>query len=173
MIAQAVAIGYPERARTLTSVMSTTGNRRLGLPKWSAFGAILGRPGRTREEFIDRAVKTFKVIGSPAYEMDEPRFRELIGAAYDRGHNPAGVARQLHAITASADRTRRLRQLDVPALVVHGTADPLVRPAAGKATARAIPGARLELIEGMGHDFPPPLYERFVDLIDANARRAA
>jgi pimeloyl-ACP methyl ester carboxylesterase len=173
MIAQAVAIGYPERARTLTSVMSTTGNRRLGLPKWSAFGAILGRPGRTREEFIDRAVKTFKVIGSPAYEMDEPRFRELIGAAYDRGHNPAGVARQLHAITASADRTRRLRQLDLPALVVHGTADPLVRPAAGKATARAIPGARLELIEGMGHDFPPPLYERFVDLIDANARRAA
>jgi pimeloyl-ACP methyl ester carboxylesterase len=173
MIAQTVAIEHPQRVRTLTSVMSTTGNRRLGLPKWSAFGAILGRPGRTRDEFIDRAVKTFKVIGSPAYEMDEPRFRELIGLAYDRGHSPGGVARQLHAITTSGDRTKRLRRLNVPALVIHGSSDPLVRLAAGKATARAIPGARLEIIEGMGHDFPRPLYERFADLIDTNARRAS
>jgi pimeloyl-ACP methyl ester carboxylesterase len=153
--------------------MSTTGNRRLGLPKWSAFGAILGRPGRTREEFIERAVKTFKVIGSPGYPMDEPRFRELVSAAYDRGHNSAGVARQLHAITTSGDRTKRLRRLDLPTLVIHGTADPLVRTAAGKATARAIEGARLELIEGMGHDFPPALHQRFADSIDANARRAS
>jgi pimeloyl-ACP methyl ester carboxylesterase len=173
MIAQTAAIEHPGRVRTLTSVMSTTGNRRLGLPKWSAFGAILGRPGRTREEFIERAIKTFKVIGSPGYPMDEPRFRELVSAAYDRGHNPGGVARQLHAITTSGDRTKRLRRLDLPTLVIHGTADPLVRTAAGKATARAIPGARLELIEGMGHDFPPALYERFADSIDANARRAA
>jgi pimeloyl-ACP methyl ester carboxylesterase len=153
--------------------MSTTGNRRLGLPKWSAFGAILGRPGRTREEFIDRAVATFKVIGSPDYPMDEARFRELVGAAYDRGHNPAGVARQLHAITTSGDRTKALRRLDLPTLVLHGTADPLVRTAAGKATARAIPGARLELIEGMGHDFPQALYARFADAIADNASRAS
>jgi pimeloyl-ACP methyl ester carboxylesterase len=172
MIAQTIAIEYPDRARSLTSVMSTTGNRRLGLPKWSAFGAILGRPGRTREEFIDRAMKTFKVIGSPDYPMDEERFRELVGAAYDRGHHPAGVARQMHAITRSGDRTKAHRRLDLPTLVLHGTADPLVRPAAGKATARAIPGARLELVEGMGHDFPQPLYERFATAIDANARRA-
>jgi pimeloyl-ACP methyl ester carboxylesterase len=172
MIAQTVAIEHPERVRTLTSIMSTTGNRRLGLPKWSAFGAILGRPGRTRDEFIDRAIKTFKVIGSPSCEMDEPRFRELIGAAYDRGHNPAGVARQLHAITTSGDRTKSLRRLEVPTLVIHGTDDPLVRPTAGKATARAIPAARLELIDGMGHDLPQPLYGHFANLIDTNARRA-
>jgi pimeloyl-ACP methyl ester carboxylesterase len=173
MIAQTVAIEYPQRTRSLTSVMSTTGNRRLGLPKWRAFGALLARPGRNRAEFIDRAVKTFKVIGSPAYPMDEPRFRELVGVAYDRGHHPAGVARQLHAITASGDRTKALRKLDMPALVLHGTADPLVRPTAGRATARAIPGARLELVEGMGHDLPPDLHERFVEAIDANARRAS
>jgi pimeloyl-ACP methyl ester carboxylesterase len=172
MIAQTVAIEHPQRARTLTSVMSTTGNRRLGLPKWSAFGALLAKPGRTREEFIDRAVKTFKVIGSPAYPMDEPRFRELVAAAYERGHNPAGVARQLHAITTSGDRTKRLRRLALPALVLHGNADPLVRPAAGKATAKAIPDARLELVDGMGHDFPAALHERFAESIDANARRA-
>jgi pimeloyl-ACP methyl ester carboxylesterase len=173
MIAQTVAIEHPSRARSLTSVMSTTGNRRLGLPKWNAFGAILSRSGRTRDEFIDRAVKTFKVIGSPDYPMDEARFRELVGAAFDRGHNPAGVARQLHAITTSGDRTKALRRLDLPALVLHGTADPLVRTAAGKATARAIPGARLELIEGMGHDFPRALYARFADAIADNASRAS
>ncbi len=173
MIAQTVAIEHPDRARTLTSVMSTTGNRRLGLPKWSAFGALLAKPGRTRDEFIDRAVKTFKVIGSPDYPMDEPRFRDLVGTAYDRGHHPAGVARQLHAITTSGDRTKRLRRLDLPTLVLHGDADPLVRPAAGKATAKAIPGARLELIEGMGHDFPAALHQRFAEAIDANARQAS
>lgn len=172
MIAQMVAIEHPPRARTLTSIMSTTGSRWLGLPKWSAFGALLAKPGRTREEFIDRAVKTFRVIGSPEYPMDEERFRALVGAAYDRGHNPAGVARQLHAITTSGSRTRRLHRLELPALVLHGSADPLVRPAAGKATARAIPGAELRMIDGMGHDFPAALYERFVDEIDANARRA-
>jgi pimeloyl-ACP methyl ester carboxylesterase len=172
MIAQTVAIEHPARTRSLTSVMSTTGNRRLGLPRWRAFGALLSKPGRNRDEFIERAVKTFKVIGSPGYPMDEPRFRELVAAAYDRGHHPAGVARQLHAITTSGDRTRSLRRLDVPTLVLHGTGDPLVRPAAGKATARAIPGAELRMIDGMGHDFPPALHERFADEIDANARRA-
>ena len=172
MIAQMVAIEHPQRARTLTSVMSTTGNRRLGLPKWSAFGALLAKPGRTREEFIDRAVKTFKVIGSPAYPMDEPRFRELVGAAYDRGNHPAGVARQLHAITTSGDRTKRLRRLDAADPGAPWWPDPLVRPAAGKATASAIPNARLELVDGMGHDFPTALHERFVESIDANARRA-
>ena len=86
--------------------------------------------------------------------MDEPRFRDLVGTAYDRGHHPAGVARQLHAITTSGDRTKALRRLDLPALVIHGSADPLVRPAAGRATARAIPGASFAMIEGMGHDFP-------------------
>ena len=87
--------------------------------------------------------------------MNEERFRELVGRAYDRNFHPPGVARQLHAINCSGNRTRRLRTLDLPALVIHGTADPLVRPVGGRETARAIPGARLRMIEGMGHDLPP------------------
>jgi pimeloyl-ACP methyl ester carboxylesterase len=101
------------------------------------------------------------------------RFRELVGRAYDRSFHPPGVARQLHAINCSGNRTRRLAGLDLPALVIHGTADPLVRPIGGRETARAIPGARLRMIEGMGHDLPPELHDRFVDEIDSNARRAA
>lgn len=172
MIAQKVAIDHPRRMLSLTSIMSSTGNRLLGLPRWRALGALLSRPGRNRDEFVERAVKTFKVIGSPGYPMDEERFRELVGAAYARGHHPAGVARQLHAITCTGDRTKALRGLELPTLVVHGSADPLVRVAAGRATAKAIPGARFSLIEGMGHDFPPALHERVAEEIDANARRA-
>jgi pimeloyl-ACP methyl ester carboxylesterase len=133
----------------------------------------MAKPPRDREGYVEQAVKTFKVIGSPAYPMDEQRFRQLVGRAYDRSFNPPGVARQLHAINCSGNRTKRLRQLDLPALVVHGTADPLVRPVGGRETARAIPGARLRMIEGMGHDLPPELHERFADEIDSNARRAA
>ena len=173
MIAQTTAIEHPERVLSLCSIMSTTGNRRLGLPRLRAFGSLMAKPPRSREGYIEQAVETFKVIGSPAYPMNEPRFRELVGHAYDRSFHPAGVARQLHAITSSGDRTPQLRKLELPTVVIHGTRDPLVRPAAGRATARAIPGARLRMIEGMGHDLPPELHARFVDEIDANARRAA
>jgi pimeloyl-ACP methyl ester carboxylesterase len=173
MIAQTIAIEHPQRALSLCSIMSTTGNRRLGLPRLRAFGALIAKPPGNRAGYIEQAVKTFRVIGSPAYPMDEPRFRELVGAAYDRSFHPPGVARQLHAINASGDRTRRLRGLDLPALVIHGDRDPLVRSVAGRATARAIPGARLRMIEGMGHDFPAALHERFVEEIDLNAWRSA
>jgi pimeloyl-ACP methyl ester carboxylesterase len=132
---------------------------------------MMAKPPSSREGYIDQAVTTFKAIGSPAYPMDEPHFRELVGLAYDRSFHPAGVARQLHAINCSGNRTARLRQLDLPALVVHGTADPLVRPESGRATAASIRGAKLWLIEGMGHDLPPPLHADFAREIDANARR--
>jgi pimeloyl-ACP methyl ester carboxylesterase len=173
MIAQQVAIDHPSRTLSLCSIMSTTGNRRLRLPRWRAFGAMLAKPARSREGYVEQAVKTFKVIGSPGYPMDEPRFRELVGRAYDRSFHPPGVARQLHAINCSGDRSKALRRLDLPAVVIHGASDPLVRPIGGRATARAIPGARLRMIEGMGHDFPRQLHQRFVDEIDSNARRAA
>ena len=165
MIAQAVAIGHPERVLSLTSIMSSTGNRRLGRPAWRAFGTLLAKPPRDRDGYVEQAVKTFKVIGSPGYPMDEERFRALVGATYDRGYYPPGVARQLHAITVSGNRTRRLRELQVPALVIHGDSDLLVRPAAGRATARAIPGARLLMIEGMGHDLPPALWPQLTGAI--------
>jgi pimeloyl-ACP methyl ester carboxylesterase len=153
--------------------MSSTGNRRYRFPRWRTFALLLAKPPSSREGYVEQAVKTFTTIGSPAYPMDEPRFRELIGRAYDRCFHPPGVARQLHAINCSGNRTVRLRGLDLPALVIHGTADPLVRPVGGRETARAIPGARLRMIEGMGHDLPDELHETFAAEIDANAQRAA
>lgn len=172
MIAQAVAIEHPRRVRSLVSIMSTTGSRRTGLPTVKAFGALMAKAPRSREEAVARAVRTFRVIGSPGFPFEEERVRDIAGRSYDRGHHPPGVARQLHAITASGDRTRALRGVEAPTLVIHGSADPLVRPAGGRATARAVPGARLRMFEGMGHDLPEPLWTEFADEIAANAERA-
>jgi pimeloyl-ACP methyl ester carboxylesterase len=172
MIVQTAAIEQPERVRSLTSIMSTTGSRRVGHPSYRTFGLLLGKPPREREAAIERVIKTFKTIGSPGYPFDEERVRELAGRSFDRGHNPAGIARQLHAITASGDRTSKLRKVELPALVIHGKNDVLVNPSGGRATAKAIPGARLRLIEGMGHDLPRELWPVFVEEIAANAARA-
>jgi len=172
MIVQQCAIEDSRRVRSLTSIMSTTGSRRVGHPSYRTFGLLLGKPPREREAMIERVVKTFRLIGSPGYPFEEERIREIAGLSYDRGHSEAGVARQLHAITASGDRTPKLRELDVPALVIHGKNDILVNPSGGRATAKAIPGARLKLVEGMGHDLPRALWPEFVDQIAANAARA-
>jgi pimeloyl-ACP methyl ester carboxylesterase len=172
MIVQQCAIEEPRRVRSLTSIMSTTGSRRVGHPSYRTFGLLLSKPPREREAMIERVVKTFRLIGSPGYPFEEERVREIAGLSYDRGHSEAGVARQLHAITASGDRTPKLRELDVPALVIHGKNDKLVNPSGGRATAKAIPGARLKLVEGMGHDLPRALWPEFVDQIAANAARA-
>ncbi len=171
MIAQTVAIRRPERVRSLVSMMSSTGNRWLGLPTWKAFGTLFARSGAGREAAIERTVKTFRTIGSPDYPMDEARFRELAGASYDRSHDRAGIARQLHAITASGDRTAALERLRLPATVIHGAGDPLIRPLAGRATARAIRDSRLRIFDGMGHDLPPKLWPDFVEEISAAAQR--
>jgi pimeloyl-ACP methyl ester carboxylesterase len=172
MIVQTMAIEHAERVRSMVSIMSTTGSRWTGLPSWKAMGVLLGRPPKGREAAVERAIKTFSVIGSPGYPLDEERLRDIAGRSYDRGHSAAGVLRQLHAISASGDRTQALRGVRVPTTVIHGKADPLVRPAGGRATARAIPGARLKLIDGMGHDLPRDLWPTFVDEIAANAERA-
>jgi pimeloyl-ACP methyl ester carboxylesterase len=172
MIVQSAAIERPERVRSLTSIMSTTGSRRVGHPSYRTFGLLLGKPPREREAAIERVVKTFKTIGSPGYPFEEERVREIAGRSFDRGHSEAGIARQLHAITASGDRTPRLRRLDLPALVIHGRNDVLVNPSGGRATAKAIPGARLKMVDGMGHDMPRALYPTFVEEIAANAARA-
>jgi pimeloyl-ACP methyl ester carboxylesterase len=169
MIAQALAIGYPDRVLSLVSIMSSTGNRLLRMPTWRAFGTLLAKPGRGREAYADRVVNTFSVIGSPEFPTDPEWLRAAALAAYDRGFYPPGVARQLHAINASGDRSRRLRHLDLPAAVIHGSRDPLVRPANGRRTARAIPGARLRMIEGMGHDLPPQVWPIVLEEIDRNS----
>jgi pimeloyl-ACP methyl ester carboxylesterase len=172
MVAQAVAIEHPERVRSMVSMMSTTGSRWTGMPSRKAMAVLLGRPPKGREAAVERAVKVFQVIGSPDYPFEEGRVREIAGRAYDRGHSAAGVVRQLHAITASGDRTRALRGVRAPTAVIHGNRDPLVRPAGGRATARAVPGARLKMIDGMGHDLPRELWPVFVEEIAANAARA-
>jgi pimeloyl-ACP methyl ester carboxylesterase len=173
MIAQTLAIMAPERVQSLASIMSTTGARNVSRPKLQVMRLLLARAPREREANIDHFVKVFRAIGSPAYPLDEATMRTVAEAAYERGHNPAGTGRQLAAIIASGDRTEQLRKLDLPAVVIHGRADPLVQFHGGKATAKAIPGARLVPFDGMGHDLPKQLWPAFVDAIAENAARAA
>lgn len=165
MIAQTMAIEHPSRVKSLTSIMSTTGASDLPPPKPEAMQALLTPPPPDREGNIERAVAVFRVIGSPGFPFDEKRFREIAGRAYDRCFYPQGVARQLAAIIASGSRREALRKIRIPALVIHGTADPLVPLEAGKDTARSIPGARELYIEGMGHDLPRPAWPQIVDAI--------
>lgn len=172
MIAQTLAIRYPQRLRSLVSIMSNTGSRWTGMPSRKAMAVLLGKPPRSREEAVERTIRTFGVIGSPGYPFEAERVRRIAGRSYDRGHGAAGVVRQLHAITASGDRTQALRNVRVPATVIHGNRDVLVRPAGARATARAIPGACLKMIDGMGHDLPRQLWPVFAEEIAANAARA-
>jgi pimeloyl-ACP methyl ester carboxylesterase len=173
MIAQTLAIYHPEKVRSLCSIMSTTGSRSVGQPSPEAMGALLKPLPQTRTEAMDRAVMVDRVIGSPRYPANEAIVRERAGRAWDRNHDPKGVARQLLALMAQADRTEKLRQLSVPTVVIHGEADPLVDVSGGQATAAAIPNARLLIIEGMGHDLPVELWPRLSDAIVDNTARAS
>jgi pimeloyl-ACP methyl ester carboxylesterase len=172
MIAQTLAIRHPERVLSLTSIMSTTGSRAVGWPKASVLPVLLQRLPRTRPEYVAEVVRLSRQIGSRAYPVGDERARRRAQATFDRGLNPAGTARQLVAIMASGDRTRALRRVRVPTLVIHGADDPLINVSGGIATAKAIPGAELLVIPGMGHDLPPQLWPTFVDGIDRTARRA-
>jgi pimeloyl-ACP methyl ester carboxylesterase len=172
MIAQTIAATYPERTLSLTSIMSNTGARWSGQPALRLYPIFLRRPGRDREEYIRHTLRLFTLIGSPGFERDDDDTREMAGLSYDRGHDPAGSARQLGAIVASGDRTEELRKITAPTLVIHGEADKLVAPSGGRATARAIRGARLMTIPGMGHDLPRGTWPRVVDAIDELARSA-
>jgi pimeloyl-ACP methyl ester carboxylesterase len=133
---------------------------------------LLGRPPQERDAYVEHTVEVFRVIGSPGFDRDEDDLRRTAAMAYDRGRNPAGAARQLAAIIASGDRTRMLRTIRAPTVVIHGTKDRLVSPSGGRATARAIPGARLVMIEGMGHDLPRGTWPQIVGAIADNAARA-
>ncbi|HEX5894824.1 MAG TPA: alpha/beta fold hydrolase [Thermoleophilaceae bacterium] len=173
MIAQTMAIRHPERVLSLGSMLSTTGDRRVGTPKLRVWSVLMRRAPQQRDAYIDYFVRVFRLIGSPDYPVDEARIREQAAATYDRCHYPAGTARQLAAILASGSRTAALRRLDVPTVVIHGRKDPLVPFRAGAATARAIPGAKLVAFPGMGHDLPRELWPRFTDALVQNADRAA
>jgi pimeloyl-ACP methyl ester carboxylesterase len=172
MIAQVMAERHPARVLSLTSIMSTTGSRRVGNPALKVYPFFLGRPPREREAFIDRIVKLFGVVGSPGFPRDEAELRALLSQSYDRDPNPAGTPRQLAAIMAAGDRTRAVARIGVPTTVIHGDSDRMVSKSGGKATARAIEGAKLVLIEGMGHDLPRGVWPRIIDAVAENAARA-
>jgi pimeloyl-ACP methyl ester carboxylesterase len=172
MIAQTIAINHQPRVASLVSIMSNTGARLSGQPRPSTYRVLLGTPPKEREAYIEHTLALYKLIGSPGFEIDDDDLRDRAARGYDRGRNPAGSARQLAAIIASGDRTKRLRDVRVPTLVIHGTKDRLVSPSGGRATAKAIPGARLMRIEGMGHDLPRGAWARILDGIAENAARA-
>lgn len=170
MIAQLIAIRHPERVRSLVSIMSTTGNRRVGRPSPRIARLLLRRVPRDREAYISDFAAMYRAIGSPGH-YSEARSRALGERCFERGIHPAGSARQMAAIVTAKDRTEQLGRLDLPATVIHGDADPLVNPSGGRATARAIPGARLVMIPGMGHDLPPELWDQVIGEIEATAAR--
>jgi pimeloyl-ACP methyl ester carboxylesterase len=172
MIAQVAGYRRPDRVRSLGLIMTGSGKRTASFPRLRALGTLLAKPAKSREQFTELVVKTFSVIGSPDHETDEAWLRQNAEEIWDRGHSPAGVARQLHACTVSGDRGKRLRAITAPAVVIHGSHDPLIRPAAGKALAKGIPGAELRLMPGMGHDLPPALWPEIVDALVTNAHRA-
>jgi pimeloyl-ACP methyl ester carboxylesterase len=160
-IAQTMAIEHPARILSLTSMMSTTGNVTVGQAQPETLKAMFGGPpATTRDAFIDRRLRAAGVIGSPAYPANPADIAERAGLAWDRDHDEVAVARQAVASVASGDRTSRLQELDVPTLVIHGLADTLCDASGGRAMAAAIRGAELVLIDGMGHDLPPGLWER-------------
>jgi pimeloyl-ACP methyl ester carboxylesterase len=172
MIAQTMAARHPDRVLSLASIMSNTGHRWKGTPGLRIYPIFLRRPAADRERAIEASVSTFRLIGSPGFPFDEDGFRETAELSYERGYDPAGSARQLAAIVTSGDRSAQLRGISTPTVVIHGTRDRMVRPSGGRATAALIPGARLVLIPGMGHDLPRGAWDRIVDAIAANAARA-
>ena len=172
MIAQILAIEHPERVRSLTSIMSTTGHDQVGQPTDAALALFLLPPVSTREGAMDRAVLFNRTVGSPAYPTEETELRDRAVRAFDRSFNPQGVARQLAAAMTTPDRTEDLRRLDLATLVIHGAEDPLIAVSGGQATAAAIPGAELVVIDGMGHDLPRPLWPTVAERIAALVARA-
>jgi pimeloyl-ACP methyl ester carboxylesterase len=171
MIAQTIAGRRPDRVLSLTSIMSSTGSRISGQPALRTYRKFLRPVSRDRQRYIDQATDLFHWIGSPGFDRDEATLRDLLGRMYDRGHHPSAASRQLAAILASGNRTPELRGITAPTLVIHGTKDRLIAPSGGRATARAIPGARLLMIEGMGHDLPRGAWPQMLDAIVENAGR--
>jgi pimeloyl-ACP methyl ester carboxylesterase len=171
MIAQHVAMRYPARVLSLTSIMSTTGGRLVGQPKMAIIPLFLSKPSGGREEYQDRAVKLFRAVGSKRL-FDEDYVRESAAVSWERGINMAGTGRQLGAITADGNRSKRLARITAPTLVIHGKDDRLVSPSGGRATAKAIKGARLLMVDDMGHDLPRPVWPKIIDAIVENTKRA-
>lgn len=173
MIAQEVAISFPQAVRSLTSIMSTTGNPRVPPPSRQATAILMAPPPNTRDEFLARFAQTYKILRAGRFPQDEALDRSRAERIFARGLSPAGSARQLRAILASGSRKERLRSVRAPTLVIHGAADPLVHPMGGKDTAMSIPGAKLLMVEGMGHALAVELWPQIIDAIATHAHGAA
>jgi pimeloyl-ACP methyl ester carboxylesterase len=174
MIAQHMALDHPARVLSLCSIMSTPCGRLDADPPTAEANAVLLRPAPAgRDEAIEASLQANEIIGSPGFPRDEAAIRDRAGRSYDRGFFPLGLMRQFAAVMAAGDWSPRLADLDVPTLVIHGDADPLVRPSWGRKTAGAIPGADLLLVPGMGHDLPEGAWPPIVDAIVVSAEAAA
>ena len=173
MIAQELAISFPQRMRSLTSIMSTTGNPKVPPPTREASAVLMAPPPATKEEYLVRFAQTWKILRVGSFPQDEALDPSRAERTYARGLNPAGVGRQLRAILASGSRKQRLASVKAPTLVIHGTVDPLVHPEGGRDTAASIPGAKLLMVEGMGHALPIPMWPEIIDAIDKHAHGAA
>jgi pimeloyl-ACP methyl ester carboxylesterase len=174
MIAQHVAAGHPERVRSLTLMMTSSGARHLPQASLQVRRALLERDGRNGgfDARVARLMRLFALIGSPAYRPDPEALRRRLEASLQRAYRPAGIARQLAAAVADGDRTPLLGRITAPTHILHGSADPLVPPQAAHDLHAKIRGSSLEIVEGMGHDLPAPLLPRFVQSIGALAERA-
>ena len=172
MIGQTMAIVRPERVLTLTSIMSTTGDRTVGGATPEATALLFTPPPSEREEYVKTRVETSRLLNGSVLPFDEQRARRRAGLSFDRRFDPAGVARQLAAIVASGDRTAALASVDCRTLVVHGDADPLVDHSGGVATAKAVPGSTLHTVAGMGHDLPESTWDEVVGVITTHVRGA-
>jgi pimeloyl-ACP methyl ester carboxylesterase len=164
-ISQMIAIEYPDRIRSMTCIMSTTGDPSVGYPASDTLSLLAGPPPTNREEAMEQAVKNFRVVGSPGFPLNEDEVRERAGLAYDRSYDLDGMMRQAIAVIASGDRTSRLESVKVPTLVIHGDSDKMCDVSGGRAIAKAIKGSELVIIEGMGHNLPRPLWPRLTSLI--------
>ncbi len=172
MIAQTMAIEQPRRVRSLTSIMSTLGKRTVGWQHPSLLPMLIAPRKAGKEAYVVSSAKMWEVIGSPGYPKHEDQIRERAEETWDRGVSAAGVMRQMLAVLNQPNRSRALAALRIPAAVVHGTSDKMVHVSGGRATARAIPGAELFVIEGMGHDMPSELFGTLSDIIRRTADRA-
>jgi pimeloyl-ACP methyl ester carboxylesterase len=168
MIAQTMAINHPRHVRTLTSIMSSPGVQELPRPSLRVAWLLIKQAPADLAGYVEETVKGSRVLNGPGFPLDEARLRQLAEMAYQRGRNPAGAARHLAAILASGSREAALRQVKVPTLVIHGDADPLVPLLGGLATARAIPGAQMKVIKGLGHGLPPGAWLQLIEAISGH-----
>jgi pimeloyl-ACP methyl ester carboxylesterase len=172
MISQTLATRRPELVRSLASIMSNTGSRITGQPTPKVLRSFLKPPPREREAMIEHWTKFFALIGSEGADPGEVRAIADVALARTANPDPRGTERQLGAQLKSGNRTKQLRRIKAPTVVIHGAIDPLIRPSGGRATAKAIPGAKLITIDRMGHDLPTFAWPRIIDAIVANARVA-